>query len=137
MIYRIKSFFILLGLVMTGCISHAQEPFTQCAGAFLNQKLVVDDYSPAGKSEISLNATGELTVCTAEISEERTTPLERIKFKIALKKQHVNTIILFSDTTYKEIKIEKVLSQCKSGDRIILITVDDRYSLPHHEILVL
>ena len=137
MAYRFKPLFFLLSMILWGCITQAQEPFTQCTAAFLNKKMVVDEYSPTGKCSLPVNATGTLTVCTADLSPERSIPLEKIRFKIALKKQQANTLIMFSEVTYKEVNIEKVLAQCQPGDHIVLMTLDNRYSLPHHEILVL
>ncbi|HLP92908.1 MAG TPA: hypothetical protein VK168_02685 [Saprospiraceae bacterium] len=137
MMFRFKSLFFVLSMVFLADAAQAQEPFTQCTAAFLNKKMVVDEYSPTGKCSLPQNATGTLTVCTADLSPERSIPLEKIRFKIALKKKQANTLIMFSDVTYKEVNIEKVLAQCQPGDNIVLMTLDNRYSLPHHEILVL
>ncbi|HAD14737.1 MAG TPA: hypothetical protein DCF33_20105 [Saprospirales bacterium] len=134
---RFNKLFFLLGMLLSGYLAQAQEPFSQCTAAFLNKKMVVDEYSPTGKCSLPQNATGTLTVCTADLSPERSVPLEKIRFKIALKKQQANTLIMFSEMTYKEVNIEKVLTQCQPGDNIVLMTLDNRYSLPHHEILVL
>jgi hypothetical protein len=43
---------------------------------------------------------------------------------------------MFSDQTYKNILIQKVLAKCKKGDSILLITLNNQYALPHNEILV-
>lgn len=135
--FRFKSLFFLLAMIFLGATAEAQEPFSQCTAAFLNKKMVVDEYTTTGKCSLPENATGTLSVCTADLSPERSIPQEKIKFKIALKKQQANTLIMFSDVTYKELNIEKVLAQCQPGDKIVLMTLDNRYSLPHHEILVL
>lgn len=136
MMFRFKSLFFVLSLVFLADAALAQEPFTQCTAAFLNKKMVVDEYTTTGKCSLPIKATGALTVCTADLSPERSIPLEKIRFKIALKKKQANTLIMFSDVTYKEVNIEKVLAQCQPGDKIVLMTLDNRYSLPHHEILV-
>lgn len=134
--YRFNALFFLLGMLLSGCLAQAQEPFTQCTAAFLNDRMVVDEYTTTGKCVLPHTATGVFTVCTADLSPERSVPLEKVKFKIALKKQQANTLIMFSDLTYKQVNIEKVLAKCQTGDYIVLITMDDQYSLPHHEILV-
>jgi hypothetical protein len=136
MMYRLISRSLFFSLLLLGMTAQAQEPFSQCAAAFLNKKLVVDEYSPTGKCILPISASGSLTVCTADLSPERSIPLEKIKFKIALKKQQSNTLIMFSDVTYKEVQMEKVLAQCQPGDKIVLMTLDNRYALPHHEILI-
>ena len=63
----------------------AQNPFTNCTGAFLDNKIVVDDYSPTGKCVLSDSATGELTVCTANLSPTESIAVDKIKFKIAIR----------------------------------------------------
>lgn len=114
----------------------SQEAFTNCSAAFLNNKLVVDEYSPSGKCTLPDTATGELTVCTANLSPENSIPVEKIKFKIALRDKSTGTLTMFSNETYKQVDIRKVLTRCKKGDHIVLITTDTEYSLPHNEIQV-
>lgn len=114
----------------------AQEPFVNCAAAFLDQKIIVDEYSPTGKCALPADATGTLTVCTADLSPEKSVAKDKIKFKIAIRDKGSNTLLLFSDKTYEQVDIQKVLARCKKGDHIVLLTLDDRYALPHHEILV-
>lgn len=115
----------------------SQEAFSNCAAAFLNNKLVVDEYSPKGKCTLSDTATGELTVCTASLSPEKSVPVDKIKFKIALRDKSTGTLTMFSNETYKQVDIAKVLARCKKGDHIVLITTDTEYALPHNEIQVM
>lgn len=115
----------------------SQETFTNCTAAFLGEKMIVDQYSPTGKCEISQNAQGVLTVCTANLSDEGGTAVEKIKFKVAIRDGKSKTLIMFSDKTYREVPISSILSKCKKGDAIVLITLDDEYALPHNEMLVL
>jgi hypothetical protein len=125
--------FFCCAIAVFGC---AQEPFTNCTAAFLNNKIVVDQYTPDGKCTLPDSATGELTVCTADLSPENSFPVKKIKFKIALRDKNTGTLTMFSNETYKQVDIRKVLARCKKGDHIVLITMDDAYSLPHNEILV-
>lgn len=115
----------------------SQEAFSNCAAAFLNNELVVDEYSPKGKCTLSDTATGELTVCTANLSPEKSVPVDKIKFKIALRDKSTGTLTMFSNETYKQVDIRKVLARCKKGDHIVLITTDTEYALPHNEIQVM
>jgi len=114
----------------------SQEAFSSCAAAFLNNKLVVNEYTPSGKCALPDTATGELTVCTANLSPESSIPVEKTKFKIALRDKSTGTLTMFSNETYKQVDIRKVLARCKKGDHIVLITTDTEYALPHNEILV-
>lgn len=117
--------------------SFAQGDFTNCSAAFLNNKMIVTEYSSKGKSTISEKSTGELTVCTAEIGQKESKPLERIVFKVAIRDNKSQTLVMFSDETFRKIDIQNILRKCKKGDLIVLMTTDNQYALPHNEILVL
>ena len=41
---------------------------------------------------------------------------------------------MYSEKALLEVQLEDVLKKCERGDRIIFMTVDQKYSLPHHEI---
>lgn len=117
----------------------AQVGFSQqvCSAAFLNNKMVVDQYTKEGyKNEIALNATGDLTVNTVELSAKENKAVTRIPFKVAIKEKDTNTIVLFSKEDFMKVDVKKVLSECKKGDQIVLLTLDKKYALPHNEILV-
>ncbi|MCC6463302.1 MAG: hypothetical protein IT260_22725 [Saprospiraceae bacterium] len=114
----------------------AQTRFTNCSAAFLDNKMVVDDYSPTGKCSLPDTATGELTVCTADLSPQGSHPVDQIKFKVAIRDQQTGTLTMFSNETFKRVDIRNILSRCRKGDHIVLITMVDEYALPHNEILV-
>ena len=113
-----------------------QTRFTNCAAAFLDNKMVVNDYSPTGHCEIKQNAAGELTVQTANLSPDNSIPTGKIGFKIAIRDGNTKTLISFSDKTFQQLDIKTVLAKCKPGDAIVLLTTNDEYALPHNEILV-
>jgi hypothetical protein len=114
----------------------AQERFTSCAAAFLDGKMVVDEYSPTGKCSLAADATGELTVCTADLSPTSSIPVDKIKFRVAVRDGNSKTLWMYSGDALIKLDIRKVLAKCKKGDAIVLLTLDDRYALPHNEILV-
>ena len=127
-------------LLFCSAIAHwgfAQEPFSNCAAAFLDGKIVVDDYSPTGKCSLPLNAKGELTVCTADLSPTSSIPVDKIKFRIAVRDANTKTLWMYSGDTFTKVNLRKVLAKCKKGDHIVLLTTDSEYALPHNEILVL
>lgn len=130
-------FLFTLLFAATGLIAQVREQFTNCAAAFLDQKMVVDQYSPEGKCALPRNAAGELTVCTADLSPERSVAKDKIAFRIAIRDKNTGTLTMYSGNTHRKIDLQKVMSQCKPGDRIVLITMDREYALPHNEILVL
>ncbi len=126
---------VLAGLVLaTAC--YAQEAFTNCTAAFLDEKLVVDEYSPTGKCILKSYARGILTVCTADLSPTGSKPVDRLSFKIAIRDRNTGTLVMFSDKTYRRVPIQEVLAQCRPGDKIVLLTLDRHYAMPHNEILI-
>ena len=118
-------------------IGLAQESFTNCAAAFLDGKIVVDDYSPTGKCSLAADTKGELTVCTADLSPTSSIPVDKIKFRIAIRDGNTKTLWMYSGDTFTKVNIRKVLDKCKKGDHIVLLTTDNEYALPHNEILIL
>lgn len=127
-------------LVSAGCglstMSLAQEKFSSCSAAFVGSKLIVDRYSPTGQCRLPANAKGNLCVSTVAISPAKTTALNKIDFKLAIRDNQTKTVHLFSEKTFRQIPVQQVLSRCKKGDQILLLTTDKRYALPHNEILV-
>ncbi len=121
------------------CFGVSTISFSQhvCSAAFLGNKMIVDQYSKTGyKNEISLKATGDLTVNTIDLSPTENKAVDRIPFKVAIKEKETQTITLFSKEDFMKVDVQKVLSQCKKGDQIVLLTLDKQYALPHNEILV-
>ena len=122
---------------MPGCLSKKKEPFNNCTAAFIGNKMVVDDFSPRGKCEIEAGTKGNLSVSTVNLSLTETTPFKNVGFKVAIKNEKTNTLWLYSEETFYEIPVESIMAKCKPGDKIILITVDKEFSLPHNEIAII
>jgi len=61
---------------------------------------------------------------------------DKIPFKIAIRGGGSRTLMLFSEKTYKEIDIQKVLAACQKGEYIVLLTTEREWAVPHGEILV-
>ncbi|MBO0930867.1 hypothetical protein [Fibrella aquatilis] len=114
----------------------AQQPFTNCAAAFVGNKMVVDSYTPKAHCQLSGKATGLLTVQTVELSSTQAKAVDKIDFKVAIRDKATGTLHLFSGETYKQLPVQDVLTACKKGDHIVLLTVDNHYALPHNEIVV-
>jgi hypothetical protein len=132
----VSGFLFTIFLTLPALSVFGQNHFNNCTAAFLGQKIVVDQYSPEGKCVLPQTATGELTVCTADLSPERSIAKDKIAFKIAIRDKNTGTLVMYSSDTYRKIDIQKVLAQCSPGDRIVLLTMDREYALPHNEILV-
>jgi hypothetical protein len=114
-----------------------QNDFMNCTAILLNNKMVVNEYTPSGTCELSLEAKGKLTVQPVTLQEDGSSqPQGKRRFKIAIRDFNTKTLISFSDKTYEEIEASAVLSQCRRGDYIVFLTMDRDLALPHNEVLV-
>ena len=127
---------IIIAILLFSNISFAQDKFSNCSAAFLDNKMIVEKYEPSAKAHISKSATGELTVCTANISETETKAVDKIPFSIAIKDGKTGTIMLDSKKPITKFDLSIILAKCKKGDSIVLLTDNEQYALPHNEILV-
>lgn len=127
---------IILIFVLFYFNSSAQKAFTNCAAAFLDKKMIVAEYTPKTKATIALNAQGELSVGTVALSEKENKLVDNVAFSVAIKDKETGTLMLFSKENYAKIDIRKILSICHKGDSIVILTLNNEYSLPHNEILV-
>lgn len=128
--------FFLLACFLLPLAGHSQAPFQSCTAAFLDQKMVVNEYSPDGKCVLSADAKGTLNVCTVYLSATEQRAVDRLPFRLAIRDGNSKTLLSFSNDTYRQIDVRKVLARCRPGDSIVLLTLDDAYALPHNEILV-
>lgn len=128
-------------LIGAGCLlsgmSLAQGAFQNCTAAFLGSKMVVNEYSTTGKCRLPATATGELTLCTVDLSPTTSKAVDKIDFSIAIRDKETGTLTMFSGETFRQVPVQTVLAKCRKGDHIVLLTLDRRYALPHNEILVL
>jgi hypothetical protein len=70
------------------------------------------------------------------LSEKENKLVDNFAFSVAIKDKQTGTLMLFSKENYAKIDIRKILSRCHKGDSIVILTLNDEYSLPHNEILV-
>jgi hypothetical protein len=127
---------LTLCCLLAGPMSFGQEPFEQCAAAFLNTRMVVDQYSPKGQCRLALKSTGELTVHTVVLSPTESKPLAAIPFKVAIRDARTHTLTMYAQTDFVKLDIQDVLKRCRKGDSLVLLTTSNQYSLPHNEILI-
>ncbi|MBK7871066.1 MAG: hypothetical protein IPJ74_10445 [Saprospiraceae bacterium] len=120
-------FFIILNLLIFINLFGQQGKgnFSNCAAIFLNQNMLVNEYSPEGKCIVDANTKGELSLHAADMSNDKVTKAsEKITFKVAIRDRDSKTLMLFSEKSYQEINIQDVLAQCKKGDFIVLLTLE-------------
>lgn len=127
--------FILL-TILCSHFGFGQERFNNCSAAFLNSKMLVNEYSPSGKCSVSITQKGDLTVSTVELSSTESKAIAPIMFQVAIKDKNTGTLMIISKEKIQKIEIQKILEKCKKGDSIVVLTENDEYSLPHNEILV-
>ena len=132
---------LLLSFLFIGNIMIAQDLYNSCSAAFLNDQMIVEEYSATAKAKISKETTGWISagaVSLGDVSkgEKAFEITEKLAFGVAIKDASTGTIMLFSPKEYKKIEAEKVLAKCRKGDSIIIMTIDNKFALPHNEILV-
>lgn len=127
---------LLIQLLIFCNVAHAQDKFSNCSAAFLDNKIIVEKYEPNAKAYISKNAVGELTVCTASISEKETVAVDKILFSVAIKDSKTGTLMLTTKKPVLKYDLSTILAKCNTGDSVVLLTENEQYALPHNEILV-
>ena len=110
--------------------------YNDCAAILFNGKMLADEYSPEGKCKLGADMKGILTVAEVKLPATCNAQAKSIAFKVAIKNKRANTIWMYSEKALQEVQLEDILKKCEPGDRIIFMTVDQRYSLPHHEVEV-
>ena len=129
---------LLLALLALSSSLSAQsknEP-SGCAAAFLNDKMIVDHYSPEGKCKLTKSSKGVLTAGTVNLNEKGVEITCKFEFALAIRDKETGSLTLYSKDTYTKIDIQKVMEKCEVGDKIVMITTDGKYELLHNEILV-
>ncbi len=112
----------------------SDNDFNECAAIFYKDKMLVNDYSPRGKCKLESGMKGKLKVYSVSLSEDGAEKIKDIGFKVAIKDGRTNTIWMYSEQTYYEIELDDILKRCRPEDKLIFMTVDRTYSLPHHEV---
>ncbi len=126
---------IAVGTLLT-TVAFGQGSFNSCSAAFVGDKMVVNEYSPKGTCQLMTTATGDLSVQTVDLSPESTKALDKIDFKVAIRDKATGTLIMYSVETFRQVPVQQVLAKCKKGDHIVLLTLDNRFALPHNEIVI-
>lgn len=130
-----KKLFVLTFITMSFW-SFAQEPYTNCSAVFLNNKMLVEEYSDTAKCKISIDAKGEMVAATVELNKDNSRLVEKFSFSVAVKDKDTGTMMLLTKEPIKKIEVEKVLAKCRKGDKIVVLTTENEFALPHNEILV-
>ena len=126
---------ILCFAALSYLTSFGQDKFNTCSAIFVEDNRLVDEYSPRGKCKVDNKASGTITVREI-IGDEDYKKDVKVPFRVAIKEGKTNTMVMFSEQRYEELALADVLKKCNKGDHIVVMTEGDKWSLPHHEILV-
>lgn len=131
-----KNLFILFALIVS-LHSFAQKNHSECVAVFHEDDMVVDEFSPRGKSVVSKQTKGNLTVNLVKIGDE-IVKRDSVSFYIAIKDVETQTLTMVSTNPTYFLDLKSVTSKRKEGDKIVLILNDSKYALPteQHEILI-
>lgn len=80
---------------------------------------------------------GTLSFSTVDRTNGAYKPMKPIGFKIAIRVYETNSIWMYSKETFYEVDLEEIARECKPGDIIIFMTVDKKYQLSRHELMVI
>ncbi len=130
---------LLVFSVMAVSLSHAQEAkmtvaYNDCAAIYFNGVLLVDDYSPRGKCVLDAERKGELTLYTVALTERGSTKVLGLPFRVAIHNDRTKTYWMYTKTAVKNILLQDLVRECEEGDRLIFVTEDKKYALPHGEV---
>ena len=128
-------FLVICFAILSYFSSFGQDKFNTCSAIFVEDSRLVDEYSPRGKCIIDASAKGTLTVREI-IGDDDFRQDVFVPFKVAIKEGKTNTLTLFSGNSYKKLDIQSVLKKCNKGDRVLVLPEGEKWSLPHHEVLV-
>ncbi|KAA3634904.1 MAG: hypothetical protein DWQ02_10625, partial [Bacteroidetes bacterium] len=78
----------------------------------------------------------KLTVSKVNLGCQSTKAGKGIGFRVAIKNDRTNTLWMYSPKVLFEVNLQEVLKKCEEGDSILIMTVDQKYSLSHHVIEV-
>lgn len=132
-----SALFALLFFYAAALQAQSESDFNNCSAIFLNDKMLVNQYSPEGKCTITTSSTGKLSMHPVELLEDgRAIPKGDIRFKVAIRGLPGNSLMLWSERTYTEIELSKILPACKKGESIVLLTLEREWAVPHNEILI-
>jgi hypothetical protein len=114
----------------------APKEYTDCSAIFFDGQMLVSEYSPNGKCRLEEGMKGKLTLSAVELSDNGAKATRRLSFQVAIHNERTNTLRMFTREPITEVQFEDVFKACSPGDAIIFLTVDIRYTLPHHKIEV-
>ncbi|MEL6649972.1 MAG: hypothetical protein AAFQ87_04120 [Bacteroidota bacterium] len=115
----------------------AQGDFSTCAAVYLNDNMLISEYSPRGESKVSLNAQGQLRlrkIVAPKDKWEVSGPSQ--EFRVAIKDKQTGSLVMLDDRRYRSLELSEILAFCEAGDKIMILATDRSLGIPGSEILV-
>ncbi|SOE22327.1 hypothetical protein SAMN06298216_2771 [Spirosomataceae bacterium TFI 002] len=124
--------------LITSVSSFAQDIHNECVAVFNGENMIVDEFSPRGKSEISQKSSGSLTVNLVELGDE-VKKGNAVSFYIAIKDAKTQTLTMSTNNAAKSFDLSSIQKRTKIGDKIVILLSDEKFALPteQHEILII
>ena len=113
-----------------------EEPFSEYSAILLDGSPLFDKNNPNRPLQLSPEATGTLSFFTLNSSVYWQIPKQSIGFKLAIKDAKTNTLWMYSEKPLYEVDLSDLLLKCEEGDRLIFMTVDQKYRLPQNEVML-
>jgi len=85
------------------------------------------------KLTLGMGMYGDVTLKIVDPAE-RLTAIDNPTFQIAIKHNYTGTHRMLSNKIFAKISVEEILSQCKEGESVIILTTDRKYALPRNTI---
>ena len=108
--------------------------YNDCAAILYKGDMLVDEYSPRGVCKLESGMKGMISVATVELTDKGGTPKINVGFMVAIENERTKTKYMYSNQVYQEIDLEDILKKCEAGDKIIIMTTDQKYALTHNVI---
>ncbi len=115
----------------------AQSDFSECAAVYLDDAMIITEYSPDGVSKVSLSDEGtlQLRVVRAPEGTWRVSGSAQ-EFRVAIRDKKTGTLVMFGDKTYRRLELSEVLAKCNSGDHILVLSTNRKLGITGAEISV-
>lgn len=114
-----------------------QYNYSEPAAIVYKGKVLIRTDSTGRNFVFAPGMKGKVSVCTIESASKTILPVAPIGFKVAIQDYKTNSLWMYSEETFYEVEIARILKECARGDTLIFMPVDRNYRLPQHKIVVM
>ncbi|MEL7531983.1 MAG: hypothetical protein AAFN10_11770 [Bacteroidota bacterium] len=115
----------------------AQSDFSNCAAVYLDNDMIITEYSPKGVSKVSLEDKGslQLRIVNAPDGNWKITGSAQ-EFRVAIRDQKTGTLVMYGDQAYRRLELSELLAKCQAGDHILILSTNRELGITGAEILI-